>query len=102
LHIVATRRPFALNGWSKESEHNLEIPVKREFNDLLGPTAGKQGLLSNYYPHRDLSFLNMEEGEITWYMELQNNSKRVTTWMPGQGGLRRGGYQTETGNSLAI
>jgi hypothetical protein len=24
----------------------------------------------------------LEEGEITWYMELLDNGKRETTWMP--------------------
>jgi hypothetical protein len=26
LHTFAMRRPLALNGWSKESKYNLEIP----------------------------------------------------------------------------
>jgi hypothetical protein len=26
LHIVAMRRPLALNSWNEESKHNLEIP----------------------------------------------------------------------------
>jgi hypothetical protein len=46
LHTVAARRPLALNGHSKGSKHNLEIPVRTEFSYLVHPTAGKQRLLS--------------------------------------------------------
>jgi hypothetical protein len=50
-----------------------------------------------------LPFWTREEGEITLYVELWDNGKRVTTRMPGEGGgLRREGYRTETGNSWAV
>jgi hypothetical protein len=35
--------------------------------------------------HMNLS-KQLEEGELTWYMELWGNGKRVTTWMPVGGG----------------
>jgi hypothetical protein len=44
LHTVATRRPLAVSGWSKEVKHNLERPVEVEFSDLICPTSGKQRL----------------------------------------------------------
>jgi hypothetical protein len=39
---------LALSGWSEESKHSMEIPVKTEFSNLLNPTAGKQRLLLNH------------------------------------------------------
>jgi hypothetical protein len=44
----------------------------------------------------------LEEGEITSYMELCGNCTHVMTQMLGRGAWRRGGYQTDTGNSWAI
>jgi hypothetical protein len=50
IQIVATRRPLAVNSWSEESKHNLDIPVETEFFNLLQATAGEQTLLSYHYP----------------------------------------------------
>jgi hypothetical protein len=46
LHTVPTSRPFALNGRSEGSEHNLEVPDETEYSDLLHPTVGKQRMFS--------------------------------------------------------
>jgi hypothetical protein len=65
------RKSLALKGWSKESEHNMEIPTETEFNDQLCPTAGKQRLLSYHYLHRQRSFFSKQgrKEEITWNMD---------------------------------
>jgi hypothetical protein len=53
------RRLLSHNGQSKESKHNLKIPVETEFSNLICPTSGKPRLLTEITPHSwRPSFLN--------------------------------------------
>jgi hypothetical protein len=82
LHTVATKRPLALNGRSKESKHNLEAPVEAELSNHYAWTVASKRLPSYHYSHRQRSFFPKQgrkgKSHGTW-----DNGKRVTTWLNG-------------------
>jgi hypothetical protein len=101
LLTVATRRPVVLKGRSQESKHNLEISVETEFSGQFAqPLESKDCCVKS--PHTVGLFLSKQgrgKSRGTW-----NYGIAVEEWRHGRlavGGMKGGGYRTDTGNCWA-